>query len=98
MITNLKGQDLILCQITSKNVKDEYAIVISNEDFEEGSLRQESNVRPNKIFTADESIILYKIGRLKKEKIENFMKQNVEELFSFDEIVKLYLMLDFQSS
>ena len=78
VIANLKGNDLILCQITSKNVKDEYAIIISNEDFEEGSLRQESNVRPNKIFTADESIILYKIGRLKKEKIEKIIEAIVK--------------------
>ena len=78
VVAELKGDDLILCQITSKNVKDEYAIVISNEDFEEGSLRQESNVRPNKIFTADESIILYKIGRLKKEKIEKIIEAIVK--------------------
>ena len=39
VITNLKGEDLILCQIASKTVKDEYAITITDEDFEEGSLR-----------------------------------------------------------
>ncbi len=70
VIANLKGKDLILCQITSKNVRDEYAIRLNDADFEEGGLRQESNIRPNKIFTADESIILYRIGTLKKKKIE----------------------------
>ena len=70
VITNLKGEDLILCQITSKTVKDEYAITITDEDFEEGSLRQESYVRPNKLFTANKSIILYKVGKLKKQNIE----------------------------
>jgi len=50
VITNLKGEDLILCQITSKKVRDEYAITITEKDFEEGSLKQESNVRPNKIW------------------------------------------------
>ncbi len=65
VITSLKGDDLILCQITSKKVRDKYAITITDEDFEEGSLKQESNVRPNKIFTADRNIILYKVGRLK---------------------------------
>ena len=50
VITNLKGEDLILSQITSKKVKDEYAITITDEDFYEGSLKQESNVKPNKIF------------------------------------------------
>lgn len=70
VITNLRGEDLILCQITSKTVKDEYAITITDEDFEEGSLRQESYVRPNKLFTANKSIILYKVGKLKKQNIE----------------------------
>ena len=78
VITNLKGEDLILCQITSKRVKDEYAITITEEDFEEGGLKQESNVRPNKIFTADVSIILYKVGRLKREKVEKIIETIVE--------------------
>ena len=74
VITNLKGEDLILCQITSKKVRDEYAITITEEDFEEGGVKQESNVRPNKIFTADRSIILYKAGKLKREKVENIIE------------------------
>ena len=74
VITNLKGEDLILCQITSKKVRNEYAITITEEDFEEGGLKQESNVRPNKIFTADRSIILYKAGKLKREKVENIIE------------------------
>lgn len=78
IITNLKGKDLILCQITSKNVKDEYAIAISDKDFEKGGLKQASNIRPNKIFTADESIILYKVGRLKKEKIKEVIEAIVK--------------------
>ena len=78
VISNLKGDDLILCQITSKNIKDEYAIEIKDDDFEEGSLRQESNIRPNKIFTADENIIFYKIGRLTKDKIDEVLNKIIE--------------------
>jgi mRNA interferase MazF len=62
VITNLKGEDLILCQITSKDSKDKYSISLSQEEFKHGSLKQDSNIRPNKIFTADVSIIDYKIG------------------------------------
>jgi mRNA interferase MazF len=82
VIANLKGNDLILCQITSKNVKDEYAIVIRDEDFKEGSLKRESNVRPNKIFTAEASIILYKVGTIKKEKIEEVISAIIKILKS----------------
>ena len=82
VIANLKGDDLILCQITSQKVKDSYAITITSEDFESGSLKQTSNVRPNRIFTADKSIILYKIGRLKKRKIEEVTQAIIKILKS----------------
>ena len=77
-VTNLKGDDLILCQITSRKIKDEYAIVINDKDFDKGSLKQESNIRPNKIFTADKDIILYKVGRLKKDKIDEVIESIIK--------------------
>jgi mRNA interferase MazF len=78
VISNLEGNDLILCQITSKNIKDDYAIELKDDDFEEGALRQESNIRPNKIFTAYEDIILYKIGRLKSHKLQEIINKVIE--------------------
>jgi mRNA interferase MazF len=54
----LQGDDLILCQITSKRIKDNYAIPVDENDFESGSLNQESHIRPNRLFTADNHIIL----------------------------------------
>ncbi len=69
VITDLKGEDLILCQITSQKISDTYAISLTSKDFEIGSLKKKSNIRPNRIFTADKHIILYKVGHIKKEKI-----------------------------
>lgn len=63
------GNDLILCQITSQAVRDGYAVPINDNDFDEGSLRQPSNIRPNRIFTADTQIVLYKVGHLKEDKL-----------------------------
>ena len=65
ILTVLDGDDIILCQITSQSVKDKYAIQINDADFETGSLKQISNVRPNRIFTVDQKIVLYKIGKIK---------------------------------
>ncbi|CAN5837591.1 type II toxin-antitoxin system PemK/MazF family toxin [soil metagenome] len=65
VLTDWGGEDLILCQITSKAGKDRFALALRPEDFQEGSLHQESNIRPNKLFTADESIILYQVGKVK---------------------------------
>ena len=48
IVAALSGDDLILCQITSQKVRDSYAILLENSDFETGSLKQVSNVRPNR--------------------------------------------------
>ena len=63
VLVNLKGDDIILCQITSQTVKDYYAISLTSKDFDRGELKQNSNIRPNRLFTADKKIILYKIGK-----------------------------------
>ena len=70
VVANLEDQDIILCQITSEVRVDNYSIVLSNNDFKKGSLNLTSIIRPNRLFTADKSIILYKIGSLKESKIK----------------------------
>jgi mRNA interferase MazF len=62
VISALEGDDLILCQITSQYIRDNYAVSLADKDFQTGSLKQISNVRPNRIFTADGHIILYRVG------------------------------------
>jgi mRNA interferase MazF len=78
VITALDGDDLILCQITSKTIKDKYAIVVNDDDFETGGLKQPSNIRPNRIFTADTHIILYRVGNLKNAKVSEVIESIVE--------------------
>jgi mRNA-degrading endonuclease toxin of MazEF toxin-antitoxin module len=76
----LKGEDVILCQITSRQVKDRDAIPIANEDFVTSGLRQPSNVWPNRLFTADRALVLYKAGSLKAEKLQETIERLVEIL------------------
>lgn len=78
VISVLDGDDLILCQITSQSIKDNYAILLNDKDFEAGSLKQSSNVRPNRIFTADSHIVLYRIGNLKQDKLNKIIERIVE--------------------
>lgn len=78
VIANLKGDDVILTQITSQNVKDIYAIPLNPQDIESGKLKQISNIRPNRIFTADKNIILYKIAHLKMEKMDEVRNKIIE--------------------
>lgn len=78
IIASLYGDDLILCQITSQHIKDSYSIPISDEDITGGSLKKESNIRPNRIFTADSGIVLYKIGALKNDHTAEVINKIIE--------------------
>ncbi len=69
VVAALQGDDVILCQITSQSVRDTYVLSLEDTDFSRGSLKQSSNIRPNRLFTADSHLILYSIGILKPEKI-----------------------------
>jgi mRNA interferase MazF len=80
VVATLRGDDIMCCQITSEARFDEYAIVLQNEDFKEGSLHQKSMIRPNKMFTADRSIISYKIGSLKEKKVKE-IEEKIVSLF-----------------
>ena len=80
VITELEGEELILCQITSQQIKDKYAVSIEENDFQPGTLKQKSNVRPNRIFTADQRIILYHVGQLKLNKLKEVIETIVNIL------------------
>ena len=63
VLADLPGDDLILCQITSQNSpKDPFAIPLGAPDFKNGSLPVASNIRPNRIFTADKSLVVRSAG------------------------------------
>jgi mRNA interferase MazF len=72
--------NFITCQITSKAATSKKAIPISDNDFSDGGLRVDSYVRPDKIFTLEESIIHAKDGSLSKEKLET-VKTAIRDLF-----------------
>jgi mRNA interferase MazF len=78
VLVDLMGKDVILCQITSKTVRDDMSVVIDIADVENGSLNDVSNVRPNKLFTADESILLYKLGNLSQSKLDEVVDTLVD--------------------
>ena len=78
VVVDLEGDDIILCQITSQLNKDNYSITVNENDFKEGNLKQISNIRPNRIFTADTSIILYKVGTLKRRMIDRVIDKIIE--------------------
>jgi len=63
--------DVILAQITSSSFSDSYAVELADKDFSNGGLSVMSNIRPNKLFTAEVSIIAYKVGNVKSQKMKD---------------------------
>ena len=78
VISALEGDDLILCQITSQYIRDNYAVSLTDKDFQTGSLKQPSNVRPNRLFTADSHIVLYRVGSLRVEKLNEIIEKVID--------------------
>jgi mRNA interferase MazF len=80
VLADLKNDDFILCQITSRSVSDPIAVPVMLSDIEDGSLSTASNVRPNKLFTADKGIVLYRVGRLKESKLKTVIGRIIDIL------------------
>ena len=71
VIADLPGDDIIVCQITSKAKSDSLALPLEAQDFASGGLPTDSFIRPNKIFTADKNIILSTAGHLSETKVRD---------------------------
>jgi mRNA interferase MazF len=80
IIASLERNDYILCMITSQDIGDRYSILIENTDFLAGSLNRTSYVKVNRLFTANERIILYKAGSLNSEKTDVVLGRLIELL------------------
>jgi mRNA interferase MazF len=80
VVATLTGADVILRQITSQAVTDSYAVSLNDGDFTSGGLRQASNVRPNRLFTAESSIILYRAGAISAAKMQEVLAKLVQIL------------------
>ena len=78
VIVPLQGDDVILCMITSKTVRDSNAIPLAHTDFAGGGLPRSSYVRPNRLFTADSRIVIRSVGKLTDSKLEQVINAIVE--------------------
>jgi len=53
---------------------------LEDKDFTSGALKQKSNMRPNRLFTADERIVIYKAGHVKPDELREVTRKIVEIL------------------
>jgi mRNA interferase MazF len=69
VLVDLSGDDLILCQITSRARSDESSVPLDAADFERGQLAHPSFIRPQRLFTVEQRVILYSAGKVKASKL-----------------------------
>lgn len=65
VLANIDRGDHILCQVTSNRYADPDAIELSDKHFESGSLQRISYIRPGKVFTANDALIVRTNGHLR---------------------------------
>jgi mRNA interferase MazF len=70
VVANLKGDNLILCQITGQPRPDPDRIELRRKDFQSGGIMRDSFIIPSILFTIHKSRINYKAGKIKQEKIK----------------------------
>jgi len=80
VIEDLPGQDLIVCQITSRAHFDAFAVPLDGTDFERGQFTHQSFIRPQRLFTVDYRVILRSIGKVNTAKFDEVLRK-VRELF-----------------
>ena len=81
VIDDLPGQDLILCQITSRAHYDAFAVPLDNTDFEHGKFAHQGFIRPQRLFTVDCRVILNSVGKVNTAKLDEVLVK-VRELFN----------------
>lgn len=69
-LVDLSGDDLILCQITSQARFDGFSITLGAADFVRGKLPITSFIRPNRLFTVDQAVIVRIAGRVSPTKLQ----------------------------
>jgi mRNA interferase MazF len=81
VVADLPGDDLVLCQITSQMRSDDLAVPLPVADFEHGRLAVDSFIRPQRLFTVEQSVILYAAGKIKEARLRE-VKARLRQLFT----------------
>jgi len=78
IVAKLKGNSVILCQITGQPRPDPNILELKRSEFQSGGISKDNFIRPSVLFTINKSKIHYKAGRIKQEKIKQVEKEIVK--------------------
>ncbi len=71
---NINSDDILVAGVTSNISKDKYAISLTNKDLDEGKLSVPCCIKAENILKIDKSIIIKKIGQIKKARLDLIRK------------------------
>ncbi len=80
VVASAEHGDVILCQITSRAYASTRAQPIGPADFVRGTLPMDSFARPDKLFTASDSIAVSVLGSLTDNRLRG-IRQSIAALF-----------------
>ena len=75
VIADLPGEHLILCQITSRAHHDMFSVPLDKSDCERGDIGQPCFIRPQRLFTVEQHVILSSVGKVIAEKFDEVFKK-----------------------
>jgi len=78
VVATLKGDHVILSQITGQPRPDPDLLDLNIKDFQSGGISRDSFIRPSVLFTVHKSRIEYKAGKLKQEKIKEVQNKIIQ--------------------
>jgi mRNA-degrading endonuclease toxin of MazEF toxin-antitoxin module len=84
VLANLDNHnDLLVCMITAK--PSDFSIELTESDFLEGKLSHSTcYVRPDRLFTAESTLVRQKVGTLTSPKMKEVLNQ-IWRMFSMDD-------------
>lgn len=72
------SDDVLVIGVTSNISKDKYTISLTNNDLEEGKLTTLCCIKVENILKIDKDLIIKKIGRIKREKLNRIIDKIIE--------------------
>ena len=71
---NNNSEDVLVVGVTSNISKNKYTINLTNKDLEEGKLFAICSIKVENILKMDKEMIIKKIGKIRKDKLEIIKK------------------------
>jgi|SRR3989344_7002931 len=81
VMSSIQGEDIIICEITSKIRIDPYVVLLENQDLMFGRLKVNSIIRTNRILTIHRNKIIYKFDKISDSKLKEVLDK-IKSIFN----------------